>query len=80
MSDVAKIASGLSAPQMAVMTRPLGISTHAFYPGASHRACRALADMGLLVEGHDSIGNPVFRFTPLGLAVRAHLLENHDVG
>jgi len=73
MTAVERMAAGLSEAQKAILSQPMGISTHRFYAGARHRACRALVTIGALAESQDGIGNPMFRFTPLGLALRDHL-------
>ena len=67
------ILDGLTDAQKAVLRR---IDPRiAFYPGASHPACRALLAKGILHETSDIFGNPMFRLTPLGLALRTALLE-----
>jgi hypothetical protein len=71
----AAIAAGLSEAERALLNRPFGMTTHPFYAGRSHKACRALVAVGVLTEHMDSIGNPLFRFTALGLAVRAALQD-----
>lgn len=77
--DVAGIAGRLSEAEAEVLCRPFGMSSHAFYPARAHKSCRSLASMGLLTEHQDNIGNPMFRFTPRGLALRNHLMEKNDV-
>jgi len=75
-NEVDRVLRGLSEAQRRVMRRPYGHSNHAFYPSREHRACHALAAMGLLRETSDNIGNPMFVFTTEGLAVRNLLKES----
>ena len=73
--DIAAIARGLSEAQREIMVGRYGRADHTFYPGRQHRACHALAERGLLEPTTDSVGNTLFRRTPLGLALRDHLLS-----
>lgn len=78
--DVAAVAAGLSEAQQRVLDIPRGVLTNSFYAGRAHVAARALVGIGLLIESTDKVGNPVFRLTPLGLAVRARLLSETSRG
>ncbi len=75
VTDAAAIAEGLSEAQKAVLLRPIGTKPRPFYPGLRHQACRALVAGKLLTETTDILGNPMFRFTAEGLAVRKILQE-----
>ena len=70
--EPARIAGMLSEAQRTLATRH-GDTRFPFYPGAHHRAAKALGDQGLLIEIHDSIGNVMWRWTELGKQVRDHI-------
>lgn len=72
--DVVGIVGGLSEAARGIMAAH-GDTRHAFYPGRRHRACVVLGSSGLLAETADNIGNQMWRYSVLGLAVRAHLLK-----
>ena len=74
-ADIAAIARGLSEAQRHWLLSLWGARNNAFYPGRAHRACVALEAAGLLDATTDSVGNILYRLTPLGLAVRDHLLS-----
>lgn len=79
MTDIAKIAAGLTKPQLRIVLAAFKPEWPAYVRETrEHPVKNALARKGICEFYHVIAGRGDWRLTPLGLAVRDYLREQND--